>query len=224
MSLTKYIDGLYSIPSNVNLHTLKKSVNEFYDIIKFYFHDNSEHSGETILSNELYTKYNLLMYPLPEVHQLYREIQSNFKICLEDSKISYNQNYFIQCWLNYFYKDQFIDWHGHTKVDMNCWHGFLCLDTEPNSYTSYKWPLDNSRKDLIIDVPSKNGTLVFGKSNGDLHRSSEWDVVDYPRITIAFDIVPNRFLHQYCIKDFSEPKYLNAMKTSPMYVNHWVPI
>jgi hypothetical protein len=224
MSLKKYVDGLYSVETNINLNTLKKSVSELYDIIKVHFQDNKDHNGQSTLDAELYSKYNLLMYPFPEIHQLYSEIQKNFKLCLVDSDSSQNENYFIQCWLNYFYKGQYIDWHGHTKVDMNCWHGFFCLDTEPNSYTSYKWPLDQARKDLIVDVPSKNGTLVFGKSNGDMHRSSEWINEDYPRITIAFDIVPSRFLYKFCVQDLPEPKYLNAMKSDPIYVNHWIPI
>jgi hypothetical protein len=40
-----------------------------------------------------------------------------------------------------------------------------------------------------LTIPSKEGLLVIGRSNGDLHKSSEW-LGDKPRVTLAFDISP----------------------------------
>jgi hypothetical protein len=59
-----------------------------------------------------------------------------------------------------------------------------------------------------LDIPSKNGLMVLSRSNGDVHRSSEWDQ-EYPRITIAFDIVPAGILYR-------ENRYT--------HINHWMPI
>ena len=37
---------------------------------------------------------------------------------------------------------------------------------------------------------SEEGLIVFGKSDGDKHRSSPWRETKRHRITIAFDIIP----------------------------------
>jgi hypothetical protein len=224
MEIQTHIDGLYSAKTDINLSVLKKTVYNMYEIIKVNFQNNQNHTAQITLDTNLHTKYNLLLYPLPGIHDLYFAISKVFHACSKFSNVGLNEKYFIQCWLNFYNKGDFIDWHHHTNADFNCWHGFLCVDTEPESYTSYKWPMDLDRKNLIIDVPSKDGTIVMGRSNGDLHRSSEWTFTDRPRITIAFDIVPARFISGYCVKDNPEPKYLNAMKNSSMYVNHWIPI
>ena len=225
MNIYKYIEGLYSVQTQLNLSKLRKTSSSMYEIIQENFEDKKLGPyGQTVLQTKLYTKYNFLLYPLPGIHELYFEISKVFHECLKLHPEIPHEKYFIQCWLNYFNKGEFIDWHGHSSVDFNNWHGFLCLDTEPNSYTSYKWPFDSSRKNLIIDVPSKDGMIVMGRTNGDMHRSSEWTHDDHPRITIAFDIVPGRFISEWHCKDYAEPKYLNAMKAEPHYINHWIPI
>jgi hypothetical protein len=117
--------------------------------------------------------------------------------------------------MNYYKKGEFIDWHRHASEDVGGWHGFFCLDAEPDSYTSYRWPNDDSRKGLTLDVESKNGLIVLGRSNLDLHKSSEWQHEDRARITIAFDILPVSYIKDVCS---------NAMKNDPYYINHWIPI
>jgi hypothetical protein len=221
MVLNKHVDGLYSVDTALNVKQVKDTCFKLYDIIKTNFQNNSDHNGQSTLDTELHTKYNLLLYPLPGIHELYFEISKVFHECKLKENIGLNEKYVIQSWLNFFNKGDFIDWHQHTSVDFNCWHGFLCVDTEPDSFTSYKWP---NEKNNIIDVPSKNGRIVMGRSNGDVHRSSEWPYLDRPRITIAFDIVPTRFVTGWCMKNDPDPRYLNAMKRSAMFVNHWIPI
>ena len=57
---------------------------------------------------------------------------------------------------------------------------------EGKSYTEYKIPEVKN----IIKIISEEGLIVFGKSDGDKHRSSPWRETKRHRITIAFDIIP----------------------------------
>jgi hypothetical protein len=158
------------------------------------------YNGQVTLSTKLFDRYNYLMYPLPGIHNLYRSIQKVFREVNSDPY----DDYFIQCWLNFYYKGDFIDWHGHWATEADSWHGFYCLDVEPNSYTQYKF-LHN---DKVITIPSQDNLIVISRSGNDLHKSSEWHE-DRPRITIAFDIVPAEKL-------FDVGAYRNP--------NHWIPI
>ncbi len=51
-------------------------------------------------------------------------------------------------------------------------------------------------------ITSKDGLCVFGKSQGDRHKTSEWNN-EGERITIAFDVIPffairnNNIMHNY---------------------------
>jgi hypothetical protein len=128
--------------------------------------------------------------------------------------------------LNVYRKGESIGWHGHQTPNYNAWHGFVCVDTEPESYTSYRWPNNKERDNLILDVPSKDGLIVLGLSNGDIHRSSEWQIAERNRVTIAFDIVPSKALAAE-ISQNQEPNLVNALKfvdDKSYFVNHWVPI
>lgn len=225
LKIEKYIDGLYGTQTNLDVVELKKVSFEMVDIIKEVTNNikikngiQNPH-GNVPNTTQLFTEYNFLMYPFPVVHDLYCAISSAFHACFEDfyGKKFY-QKHFIQCWLNIYDKNKFLDWHSHWRRESKSWHGFVCVDTEPNSYTTYAWPDDVTRKELLLDVHSKDGLIVMGLSNGDVHKSSEWTVEDRPRITIAFDIVPAIAL--------STNSVVNAIKhnSNSMFVNHWIPI
>lgn len=225
MKIGKYIDGLYGIDSDIDLVELKHNSHFMYNNIKEFFQNfKSNFNDQGIITTKLYSQYNLLLYPFPILHDLYFQISNAFHLAIDDY---YGRNikdrFFMQCWLNYYKKGEFIDWHGHQPENYLAWHGFVCVDTEPDSYTSYRWPKDPTRKDLTIDIPSKNGLIVMGISNGDIHKSSEWQFEDRPRITIAFDIVPAISFEKHYAQ-FNEPRYLNAMRDNQYFVNHWIPI
>lgn len=228
MKIGKYIEDLYGIQTNINLSELKKYSNVMYGAIKENFQkDKHDYTGQSTLTTELFQKYNLMMYPFPIFHELYFTISKAFHLCHKDLMNEKAEHHYMQCWLNFYKKGDFIDWHTHQTPELRAWHGFICVDTEPGSYTSYKWDpkVYPSRKDIILDVQSKDGLIVLGPSKGDVHRSSEWEFDDRPRITIAFDILPAESVSvKGAISRVSEPKYSNAMKASPYFVNHWIPV
>ena len=127
-----------------------------------------------------YSQYNLLSFPIESFQNLYHNMVSVIKPCL------LKETHVLQCWLNIFRGSEFIDWHDHWKKKFRVVHGFYCVNVTP-SFTEYKF---DHLPDNIFKVESKEGLLVFGKSDGDVHRSSPWHDNDNPRITIAFDILP----------------------------------
>ena len=238
--ITEHTSGLYSTQTNLNIPTLKQTCYQMYNIVKTNFETSDKnYTGQTALSNKIFWKYNFLLYTLPEIHELFIAIRDNFYLF---HKKYYGENapqepYYIQSWLNFYFKGDFIDWHHH-DWNMNrplyfdpAWHGFVCVDVEPNSKTSYRWKnLPNT-----IDVPSKDGLLVLGLSNGDTHKSSEWHDETRPRITIAFDIVPRRNLFNPMhlrSKPYSSEEHADELvrrlceypKDHEIFLNHWIPI
>jgi len=205
MHLNLIENYLYTRQLDLDLPTLNKSVNTIYEYVKDRFAKGEDFNGQSQLKLELYSKYNLFMYPLPEVHKLYTEVRDTFHAANRhmNSEEPYG-DYFIQCWINYYHTGEYINWHGHWESKYKTWHGFFCLETEPESHTTYRIPNVNGD----IDVQSKNNLLVMGPSNGDLHRSSDWKN-NYPRITLAFDIIPAQSL-------IDAGFHLNT--------NHWLPL
>lgn len=194
---------IYKKNLDLNLLKLKTGCDQMYDLIKKNFSGNkNDYTGQSTLTTKLFKSYNLLMYPLPEFHELFNEIKKMFFEIIEKDITIPKKKYYIQCWLNYYRKGDFIGWHNHWPPETKSWHGYYCVDTEC-SFTSYIIP---NNEDKIIDIISEDNLLVMSKSDGDRHRSSEWLNNDRPRITIAFDIVPREYI---C--------YDNLL-------NHWVPV
>jgi hypothetical protein len=143
-----------------------------------------------------YTHYNLFTFPHPELIELFTALRSNIAGFLANG-----ERYVIQFWLNVFRRGEFIDWHNHWPVGSGVFHGYYCVNVG-DSITSYMVP----GNDHVIEVKNEDGLLVFGRSEGDKHKSSEWDRDD-PRVTMAFDIIPWRY----------------ALKTGGERYNHYIP-
>ena len=132
--------------------------------------------------------YNFLTFNCPEIHKLHTNLIKNLSPLIDP-----DTRYYMRCWVNLFDQGMNIDWHNHWLPQYKAYHGFYCVNTEgdTNSYTDYKIP-GNAE---IIRIMSEDGLLVFGKSDGDLHKSSPWQNKDKFRITIAFDVIPEESLN-----------------------------
>lgn len=201
--MKEYKHGLYTQKVQHDPFEIRDTCSKMYDFISNTFADGKDYNGNSTLVSGLFSKYNFLMYPLPGIHQLYKNIQNVFNESYERYYGKPNtEQHFIQCWLNYYWKHDFIDWHGHWPSKYRAWHGFFCVQVGTDSKTSYQW-----KDGALIDIPSEDGLVVMGISDGDKHRSSEW-MHSNPRITVAFDIVPVD----------------NAKIKPEQYINHWIPI
>jgi len=147
-----------------------------------------------------HTEYNLFSFPCTELHKLYNNLCYSF-----NKVLNIETSYYFRCWVNLFKKQKNIDWHSHWPSELKTYHGFYCVNTEGKneSYTDYRLEDKND----ILRVKSRNGLCVFGKSEKDEHKSSEWLNEGY-RVTIAFDVIPvevlrkeekftHNFLHNY---------------------------
>lgn len=190
-------DYIYTTKLNLDLQAIKTSCVSMEKIINNHFKDGKiEYLGNSPFTTKVFSSYNVLMYPLPEFFELYENIKSMFHTICE----SKNNKYYIQSWINFYKKGEFIDWHDHWASHTEGWHGFFCIDVEP-SKTSYIIPTFRD----TIHVNGEDNLLVIGKSIGDKHRTWPW-TEDRPRITIAFDIVPRQYI---------DPE---------KWLNHWIPI
>jgi len=215
-----YENYIHTRKLDLNLIKLKNSSNKMYDFIGNTFNKNgrdhiirdtftenrkdfTNETDENNIIEEIFARYNLFLYPFPEFYELYFKIREMFYDKLEVE--NHEESYYIQSWLNFYWKGDFIDWHHHWPSYVNSWHGYYCIDVEP-SKTSYR--LEHTKK--IIDVKNENNLLVLSKSLNDKHRTWPWQH-ENPRITIAFDIVPG-------------PVVLNFEGENKMGINHWIPI
>ena len=187
-NLSNYFNYLYTKDLNLDLNKLQNSCLLMNSVIENNFINlQQNYEGKAPITTKLFNNYNLLMYPFEEFHNLYYEIKKMF---YEVSNTSFP--HYIQCWLNVYNRGEYIDWHGHWPSDCKVWHGFYCVNVENEpSHTLYKIP---NVKD-VLQIDSINNRLVIGKSEEDLHKSSEWNSQD-PRITIAFDIIPEKIAYE----------------------------
>jgi len=144
-------------------------------------------------STKMFGQYNLFTHPYGGFHSLYSAIREKFH-----SVCDWKTEYYIQCWMNYAEKGNYLDWHRHHDPEQKGWHGFYCVDVG-DSKTTYKLPSGEE-----IDVISQDNLLVLSRSDGDKHRTYPWEG-DKPRITIAFDIIPR-------------------MHVPYQWLDHWLPI
>ena len=148
-------------------------------------------------TGRMFNRYNIFTFPSVDLIKLYTEIKR-----IITPVLILNETYMIQAWLNVYRENGFIDWHTHWAKEHKTIHGFYCVNVEDTpSYTEYKFPTLNND---ITTVHSRDGLLVFGKSEDDKHRSSQGWSSNNPRITIAFDIVPVSRLQEIHKNDFFE--------------------
>lgn len=210
MDIKLHDNYVYTRELQLDLEQQKSTANVMYDFIKNQFTPDgkTDLGGNSTLTTKVFRQYNYLLYPSQTLHELYDSIKETFHSCNLhhwDNNVP-KETYYIQCWLNFYRKGEFIDWHTHWREQYESWHGFYCVDVEPNSHTTYRIFDRTPGTDDII-IPSKNNLLVMSRSGKDLHRSSEWEM-EKPRITVAFDIVPASKLYEGMFKD----------------INHWIPI
>jgi hypothetical protein len=199
-------DYVYTRQLDLDLDEQRYAARTMYEYIASSFVPNgvTDYStkGRSTLTTNLYAQYNYFLYPIPGLHQLYEKIKETFHTCH-----SATEPFYMQAWLNVYRTGEFLDWHTHWGAEFESWHGFYCVDVEPDSSTTYR--LFGRRPELDdIVIPSKDNLLVISRSDGDTHRSSEWNYKDRPRITVAFDIVPVSKLYER--RNYEK--------------NHWIPI
>lgn len=167
------------------------------------------HNGYGCFTSYYHKHYNLFSYPCSELNKLYTNLCKTLHTVMFSDK-----QYYMRSWVNLFDTKKNIDWHSHWKPEYQSYHGFYCVNTEGKnkSYTDYKIPnvADTYR------IMSRDGRCVFGKSDGDQHRSSEWLNDDKYRVTIAFDIIPVGMLR-------TKEEFTHTLE-SESYLHNFIPL
>jgi len=182
----------FELQSQNNLNDLKQYLDTKYNEMKeanwtdkTRFYDPGNH----------WLKYNIFHF----YHEGIYNLQNSIKDLTIDACNYYNidfkdQNYYIHGWFNYWPEEFNTDvdpdnlkYHDHGDHNPSLLHGYYCVSAEP-SMTHYK--IDGKR----VDNVNKNNKIIVSK-NGYYHTPGAWKE-NYPRITIAYNIVPLKCLSE----------------------------
>jgi len=157
------------------------------------------------ISTIKWQEYNVFQFYNKEIYNLYTGVRELIKEACDYYEYDYNKEQFmIQGWFNVTYANVGkLHWHDHGPVGLKgpFFHGYYCVNAEPSN-TIYK--INNKEEKININ---KNNRLIVSEM-GHQHAMADWDW-EGPRITIAYDILPLRFLHK-SIKEVVE--------------QHWFPL
>lgn len=154
------------------------------------------------VSTVKWKEYNVFQFYSDEIYDLLLGIKdATLEACEYYGLDFYKEKYHVQGWFNINKKDYGkLDWHDHGGPWAPWFHGYYCVNAEP-SVTYYK--IDNDDNQVVENVNLNNRLIV--SEMGHPHAQADWSW-DGDRITIAYDIVPMRF-----IRPFNQPQ-------------HWIPL
>lgn len=154
------------------------------------------------VSTVKWSEYNVFQFYNEEVYNVFSAIKDLVVEACDYYGVDFKkEQYHVQGWFNINdRKTGKLNWHDHGGPWAPFYHGYYSIKAEPSS-TFYK--LEN-REDMIVENHNKDNRLILSEM-GHPHAQGDWDW-DGPRITLAYDIVPRRYLD-----GLAEPQ-------------HWIPL
>jgi len=154
------------------------------------------------ISTVKWSEYNVFQFYDEQVYNVFSAIKDLTVEACDYYGVDFKkEKYYVQGWFNINdRKTGKLNWHDHGGPWAPFYHGYYCIKAEPSS-TFYK--LEN-REDLIVENKNKDNRVILSEM-GHPHAQGDWDW-DGPRITLAYDIVPLRYLQAQ-----SKPQ-------------HWIPL
>lgn len=143
------------------------------------------------LSTVKWREYNVFQFHDPQIYKLYKAISDTVKEACEYYGIDFEkEQYMVQGWFNINQNGNGkLDWHDHGGPWAPFFHGYYCINAEP-SITYYK--INNDSSIPPVENHNVNNRLIVSEM-GHPHAQGDWDW-DGKRITLAYDIMPLRFL------------------------------
>lgn len=185
---------------NLDLFQLDSSCRSVVNYAKTHLVGSAEVSDIPLIG-DTYNGYNLLLYPLPQIHTLYHSIRGSFR------QINPSGNWWIKCWANVYTNSTHYDWHQHhthynqNTADYPSYHGIFCVAGDDTA-TTYRNIVSNT----TVHIPQTPNQLTFIANHPDwYHRTWPYRGVN-ERVTIAFNII-----HEHSVDPFR-------------YANHWLPL
>ena len=182
--------NFFETQANNNLEDLKQYLDKKYMDMKEI---NSKDNDLFYDPGNHWKTYNIFHFYNKNIYRLQECIRKLTIDACNYYNIDYaEQDYYIHGWFNYWPQKvnvgidpENLNYHDHGDNDPNLLHGYYCVSAEP-SLTHYK--INDNRFDNI----NKNDRAIVSK-NGYPHSPGQWNE-DYPRITIAYNIVPLKCL------------------------------
>jgi len=134
-------------------------------------------------------KYNAFQFYIPETYSLFESVRDMTVEACEYYGINFKKEKFMaQSWFNVNYSCVGkLDWHEHGGNGAPYFHGYYCVSAEP-SITNY------IVFDKEIENYNKNNRAILSET-GHPHAMGNWSW-DGPRITIAYDVIPLRYIEK----------------------------
>ena len=174
--------------------------NQFSDTLRSYVRGATEGSNpdehdciddEQSKEIQFYQTYNPFTFGIPCFADLYWALNKFFYE--HDQVKEAGEPYYIHGWFNVYHSKvgeegyDHIPWHRHLHtLHPHIYHGFYCANVQP-SETWYRYSAQSPEED-IVKIPDYDDMLIFSQS-GYEHCSSAWKG-EVPRVTVAFDIMP----------------------------------
>jgi hypothetical protein len=178
-NLSEFLSEKYKLINEASL----RGVNGIGEDDKYWMESGS-------LSTVKWREYNVFQLYHPAIHNLYNALSDTVKEACEYYGLDfYNERYYVQGWFNINHSNTGkLDWHDHGGPFAPHFHGYYCVNAEP-SITNYKLYNDDNR---LVENVNKNNRLIVSEM-GHPHAMGDWGW-DGPRITIAYDIEPVKYL------------------------------
>ena len=176
-----------------NLEELEKVLHISYDRIKKGElisgpkNENTpwDNSGSVTTIN--WNKYNVFQIYDENIHTLFRAVRDMAQDACEYYELDFiKEQFMVQGWFNINYNHVGkLDWHEHGGDGAPHFHGYYCVKAEPSTthYRVFEKEIENV---------NKNNRAILSET-GHPHAMGDWDW-DGPRITIAYDVIPLRFI------------------------------
>jgi hypothetical protein len=185
---------------NLQLDELTNSCISIVNYAKTHLQGTAE-TTDIPLIGDTYNGYNLLLYPRPQIHNLYHSIRSSFR------QIEPSGNWWIKTWANVFENRTHYDWHQHhthyleTNSNYPSYHGIFCV-AGTDTATTYR----NFITQEQAHIHQTPGQLTFIANHPDWYHRTWPYKHEETRITVAFNVI-----HEDSIDAFKYP-------------NHWLPL
>lgn len=179
-----------------DLEDLTKMLQDRYERISngTYLQNPIQTSGPFSESNSISTMnwyaYNVFQFTHPSTHKLLKAIREMTIDACDYYGIDFNKEQFmVQGWFNITHVGKGkLDWHDHGGGGAPFFHGYYCVSAEP-TITNYRL----FDKEFIENI-NKNNRAILSET-GHPHAMGDWDW-EGPRITIAYDVVPLRYMDE----------------------------
>lgn len=141
------------------------------------------------VSTMKWREYNVFQFHIDGVRNLYNAVSKMTKEACDYYGLDFEREQFmLQGWFNINEAHNGkLDWHDHGPFGAPNFHGYYSVSAEP-SVTHYLV------FDKEVENHNKNNRAILSEM-GHPHAMGDWDWSG-PRITIAYDVIPLRYLQE----------------------------